>query len=161
MRSLHCDLHVECVSACRSEAVRNGCRPWLHEMHGLRERLSKRRPLFRFRETDNPRSKIGGDPQKLFLNVAGGNHLRARVSRKFSGCSRRLCVGPFPDGARLRRSYHVSRSENVAVASRKRIVLLPFQLEVCRHNSKGGLVLCDLCLRLDWIERAQRLGALS
>src|SRR5205814_7071343 len=69
--------------------------------------------------------------------------------------------GPIPDGTRLRCGYHVSRFENVAIASGQGIILLPLQFEVLRENSWGGLGVCNLCLCVDWIERAQRLGALS
>ena len=39
VRTLHCDLHFERPCACGSEAIRDGGRSGLHEMHGLRQRL--------------------------------------------------------------------------------------------------------------------------
>ena len=70
MWPLHCDLHVKRVGARRGETVRDGGGSGLHEVHGLRERLSQRRSLFRFRETDNPGSEVERNPQKLFPDVA-------------------------------------------------------------------------------------------
>ena len=58
VRALHCHVHFERVGACGSEAVRDGGRSGLHEMHGLRQRVSKRRALFRLWEADAPGSEI-------------------------------------------------------------------------------------------------------
>ena len=161
MRPLHCDLHVKRSGARRGEAIWDGGRSGLHEVHGLRQRLSERRSLFRFRKADDPGSQIKCDQEKLFCNVARRNHRRTGVSGKFPGCSRCLRAGPIPDGARLRHRHDVSHPENVEIVPGKRIVLLPFQSEGFRQNSKSGLGICNHRLCLDWIERAQWLGALS
>jgi hypothetical protein len=58
MRPLHCDLYFERARACRGETVRNGGRSGLHEMHGLRQRLSERRLVFWFRQAVDPGSQI-------------------------------------------------------------------------------------------------------
>src|SRR5205809_5418775 len=123
--------------------------------------LKKKNTLFRLRETDDPGSQIGRNPKNLLADVARRNHRHACVSGKFPRRARRLRVGPIPDGTRLRCGYHVSRFENVAIASGQGILLLPLQFEVLRENSWGGLGVCNLCVCVDWIERAQRLGALS
>src|SRR6266576_4594228 len=58
MRPLHCHLHFERPGARGSEAVRNGGRSGLHEMYGLRQRLSERRFVFWFRQTVDTGSQI-------------------------------------------------------------------------------------------------------
>ena len=70
MRPLYCDLHLKRARARGGEAVRDGGRSGLHEMHGLRERLSERRALFRFREADAPGAQIERNQKKLFSDVA-------------------------------------------------------------------------------------------
>src|SRR5439155_16926613 len=143
-----------------SEAVRDGGRSGLHKMHGLRERLSERRALFRFRKTNAVRAQIERDQNELFADVASRYRWRTGIHGKFPGCSWRLRIGSVPDGARLRCSHNVPRFEVVAIASGAGIVLLPFQFEVVRKDSKGRLGVCSFRLCLDWIERAQWLGAL-
>ena len=56
MRPLHRDLHLKRVGARRGEAIRDGRRSRLHEVHGLRQRMSQRRSLFRFWEAHAPGS---------------------------------------------------------------------------------------------------------
>jgi hypothetical protein len=46
MRPLHSDLHVKRSGARGGEAIRDGSRSGLHEVHGLRQRLSERRFVF-------------------------------------------------------------------------------------------------------------------
>ena len=58
VRALHRHVHFERVGARGSEAIRDGGRSGLHEVHGLRQRMSKRRALFRFWEADAPGSEI-------------------------------------------------------------------------------------------------------
>ena len=58
VRALHCHVHFERVGARGSEAIRDGGRSGLHEMHGLRQRLSQRRTLFRLWETGASGSEI-------------------------------------------------------------------------------------------------------
>ena len=70
MRPLHRDLHVERNGARGGEAVRDGGRSGLHEVHGLRERLSQRRSLFRFWEAADPGTQIERDQEELLADVA-------------------------------------------------------------------------------------------
>src|SRR5262249_42829770 len=131
------------------------------EMHGLHQRLSERRALFRFRKTDAVSAQIYRDQKELLIDVAPRNRRCTGFPGEFPGCSRCLRFGSIPDGAGLCQRDHVSRSETVASASGEGIVALPFQSEVLRQNAEGGLGVCSLCLCLDWPERALRLGALS
>ena len=160
MRPLHCDLHFERAGARGGETIRNGSRSGLHEMHGLRQRLPERRFVFRFRETIHPGSQIGRNQEDLLRHMAGRNRGRTGISGKFPRCAGCLRDGPVPDGARLRHGHHVSHSKNVEIVPGKRIVLLPVQFEVFREDSKSRLGICSVRLRLDWLERAQRLGPL-
>src|SRR5215208_194279 len=93
--------------------------------------------------------------------MAGRNHWRSGISWKFSGGSWCLRVGPVPDGTRLRHGHHVSHSENVEIVPGERIVLLPFQSEVCGQNSESRLGVCSIGVCLDWIEFSQWLDPLS
>ena len=70
VRPLHCDLHFECAGARGGEAIRDGSRSGLHEMHGLRQRLPKRRFVFRFRETIHPGSQIRRNQEDLLRDMA-------------------------------------------------------------------------------------------
>ena len=70
MRPLHRDLHLKRVGARGGEAIRDGGRSRLHEVHGLRQRMSQRRSLFRFWEAHDPGSQIRCDPKKLLSDVA-------------------------------------------------------------------------------------------
>src|SRR4029077_16550494 len=79
---------------------------------------------------------------------------------KFPCCSRCLRAGSLLDGAWLRCGHNVSHSENVAITSGKGDVLLPVQFEIVRKNSQGWPGVCSICLCMDWLERALRLGAL-
>ena len=117
VRTLHCHLHFQCPGACGSEAVRDGGRSGLHEMHGLRQRLPERRALFRFRKTDAVGAQIYRDQEELLADLARRNRRRTGFPGEFPGCARCLRVGSIPDGARLRCSHDVPHSEIVAIAS--------------------------------------------
>ncbi len=83
------------------------------------------------------------------------------VSGKFSGCPRRLRTRPVPDGAGMRGSHDVSRSQDLEIARDKRCLLPPLHFEVGGEDSKNGLGLSGLLDSLAWPDCPQRLDSLS
>ncbi len=84
-------------------------------MHGLRQRLSERRFVFRFWETDASRSEIERDQKELLCHMVRRNRRRGCVSGKFPGCPGGLRTRPILDGPWLRDDHNVSHSENMEI----------------------------------------------
>src|SRR5437764_11020805 len=123
MRPLHGDLHVKRSCARRSKTIRNGCRSRLHEMHGLHQRLSKRRAVFWFWKAGRRRSEIDGE--KLFSELARRNRRGGRVSGELScglGC---LSTRADVDGTWMCGYHDVSRAANLKITPGQRFVSLP------------------------------------
>ena len=165
-----CNQCGHCTATCTSnvlgargsEAVRDGGRSGLHEMHGLRQRLPERRALFRFRKTDavgarNPPSikrhySLTWPEEIVGALVFLGSFLAVRGV---------YALVPFLMALGCAAVTTFLTLKTVAIASREGVILLPVQFEVVRKNAKGGLGICSLRLRMDWLKRALRLGAIS
>jgi hypothetical protein len=159
MRPLHGDLHVKRAGARGSEAIRDGSRSGLHEMHGLRQRLPKRRALLRFRETTIlvPKSDAIKRTYSLTcLKKSSAHSCFLEVSSLFAAFTR----WSIPDGFRMCTVTTFLTLKNVEVVSRKRIVLLPFQPEVGRQIRKAGWAFATFACAWIGLNAPQRLGPL-
>lgn len=158
LRTLHSGLHLECHRSQRSCRIRNGRRSGLYEMYGLRQRLSERRAVFRFRQT---RSRRKTDDQKeLFSDVDGRNRRRFNIYGKLFRRLERLPTRPDADGSRHRHRYDISRSQNLKIADRQRFIVLQIQSQSVGQVPKSRLYLYIFIVNLDRSEHSQRLRPL-
>ena len=131
-------------------------------MHGLRQRMSKRRALFRLWEADAPGSQIECHLKRHYSLTWPEEIVGVLVFLgSFLAVRGVYALVPFLMALGCAAVTTFLTSENVAITSGKGVVLLPVQFEIVRKNSQGWVGVCRLRVRLDWLKRALRLGAVS
>ena len=91
-------------------------------MYGLRQRLSERRSVFRFRQTGGRRSE--NDQEKLFFNMERRDRGRSHFSGEFFSRLGRIPTRADADGTRSCDSDDVSRAQNNKIVHRQKFIVL-------------------------------------